>query len=189
VITTAAVALFGLSATGIANAQPQTTTGPVVITPGHWSVTPFIGVGFSGDLDSGTGGFGVATGYNWDRRISLEGEFNMLPSSEADGAIEVDSKFWSLAGNLLYHFAERPFVPYAAVGIGFGHASVDFDDTALELFDESSTSFIVNFGGGVERSIREGMGFRGDLRYFTGGDLVPDHWRLSAGLSFDLGRR
>jgi hypothetical protein len=33
------------------------------------------------------------------------------------------------------------------------------------------------------------MGFRGDLRYQFGGDLVPDYWRLSAGLTFGLRSR
>jgi len=43
---------------------------------------------------------------------------------------------------------------------------------------------VVNFGGGVERRINDRIGFRGDLRYFFGGDLVPDYWRLGAGLTF-----
>ena len=47
----------------------------------------------------------------------------------------------------------------------------------------------MNQGGGVERAIRENLRFRGDMRYFFGGDLVPDYWRLSAGLQFGLGRR
>jgi opacity protein-like surface antigen len=190
-ITTVAVAALAFGAARSASAQP-TTSGPAVLTPGHWSVTPFVGFGFSGDLDSATGGFGVAGGYNWDTRLAIETEFSALPSSETDGALEFDSSFWSLSANLLYHFTERPFVPYAAVGIGFGHGSVDIDgdnDVLEDLVDTSDTSFIVNFGAGVERSIRSGMGFRGDLRYFTGGDVVPDHWRLSAGLTFDLGRR
>ena len=189
--TTFAVAAIALGAARSANAQP-TSSGPAVLTPGHWSVTPFVGFGFAGDLDSGTGGFGVAGGYNWDTRVSFEGEFSTLPSSESDGAVELESNVWSLTGNMLYHFTERPFVPYAVVGFGFGHGSVDLgdDDDVLDpLLDTSDTSFIVNFGGGVERRIRENMGFRGDLRYFTGGDVVPDHWRLSVGLTFDLGRR
>jgi hypothetical protein len=52
----------------------------------------------------------------------------------------------------------------------------------------SSTSFVVDFGGGVERKITDRLALRGDLRYFFGGDLVPDYWRLGGGLRIDMGR-
>jgi opacity protein-like surface antigen len=181
----AALAFAVLGLAGSAHAQ-QTT--PVA----HWTVTPFAGFGFSGDLDSGTGALGAAGGYVWNPRVSFEGEFTMLPSSEFGGLVEVDSRVWSVTGNLLYHFAERPFVPYGVFGIGFGRGSVDIepDDPVLDdILDESSTEFVVNFGGGVQRQIRDRVAFRGDLRYFFGGDFVPDYWRLTAGLTFDLGRQ
>jgi hypothetical protein len=174
-----------LAFTHAAAAQQTTPTA-------HWTATPFAGFGFSGDLDSGTGALGAAAGYAWNPRIALEGEFNWLPSPEFGGVIEVDSQVWSLTGNILYHFSERPFVPYGVFGLGFGHGSADLDDNGVideDLFDESDTEFVVNFGGGVQRSIGERTAFRGDLRYFFGGDLVPDYWRLAAGLTFDLGRR
>jgi hypothetical protein len=166
-----------------AGQQPTTT----LFAPESYTVTPFAGIGFSGDLDSGTGVLGVAGGYVWSPRVSLEGEFTYLPSSENSGLVEVDTQVFSLTANMLYHFSGRAFVPYGVVGIGFGHSSVDVDDPALDSFDRSDTEFIVNFGGGVERLIRERLAFRGDLRYFFGGDLVPDYWRLSAGVSFLLG--
>jgi len=167
--------------------QPTTTT---VIDPEHWTVTPFIGIGFSGDLDSATGAFGAAAGYVWSERVSLEGEFSMLPSSEASGLVEFSSKSWTLTGNILYHFSGRTWVPYGVLGIGFGHGSIDVDSTdpLLTALNNSSNGFVVNFGGGAERRIRERLAFRGDLRYFFGGDFVPDYWRASAGLTFDLGR-
>jgi len=157
----------------------------------QWNVTPFVGFGFSGDLDSGTGAVGVAAGYNWSPSVSLEGELNILPSSENGGLVEVDSNAWSLTGNLLYHFAPRAFRPYGVIGLGFGHASADVSPSTpgLGALDPSSTEFVVNFGGGVERAIRANIHFRGDLRYFVGGDLVPDYWRLGAGLRFGLGGR
>ncbi len=105
-------------------------------------------------------------------RIALEAEFNVLPSSEFNGAVELSSNVYSVTGNVLYHFSERPFVPYALLGIGVGHGSVDVNSTiplSGIVLDTSSTNLIVNFGGGVERRIRDRMGFRGDLRYFFGG--------------------
>jgi hypothetical protein len=154
-------------------------------------VTPFVGIGFSGDLDNATGAVGVAGGYIWNERVALEAELSFLPSSESSGLVELDSDSWSLTANALYHFAGRTWVPYGVFGIGLGHGSVDLDtdDPVLDDIDSSSTEFVVNFGGGVERPIRDRFAFRGDLRYFFGGDFVPDYWRFSAGLTFDLGRR
>ena len=205
--TTAAVALVGLAFASTAAAQqPQPAPTPTAaetaapsvtlaaqqpgqttttISPGHWTATPFVGFGFSGDLDSGTGLFGVAGGYVWNPRWSFEGEFTMLPSSENSGVIEAESTVWTLAANALYHFSGRDWVPYAVGGIGFGHAGVDLDDDDFgDVLDDSSNEFIANFGGGVERLIANNVGFRGDVRYFFGGDLVPDYWRVSAGLTF-----
>lgn len=188
-----AVAQQAPAASATASAQPpaagQTTT---TITPGHWTVTPFVGFGFSGDLDSGTGLFGVAGGYVFNPRWSFEGEFTMLPSPENSGLVEVESTVMTFAANALYHFSGRDWVPYAVGGIGFGHANADVaDDDPLindDLFDETSNEFIANFGGGVERLIGNNVGFRGDVRYFFGGDLVPDYWRVSAGITFGFRR-
>jgi hypothetical protein len=186
---TVALAVVGAARAAAQTTTPQTTT---LVPPAHWSVTPFAGFGFSGDLDSPTGALGAAAGYVWSERVSFEGEFNFLPSSEIGGLVEVDTKVWSLTGNLLYHFAGRRVVPYGVFGLGFGHGWVDLDSTTVSSTvpaDTSSTSFIVNFGGGVEHRIANRAAVRGDLRYFFGGDLVPDYWRLSAGINFDLGRR
>jgi opacity protein-like surface antigen len=189
-LTIFAVATMVLCTVRGAAAQQPAPPAITNVTPGEWSVTPFIGVGFSGDLDSATGALGAAAAYSWNSKISLEGEFNLLPSSENGGLVEVDSTTWTLTGNLLYRFAPRPLRPYAAVGIGFGHATVDASSTAsVAGVSASSSEFVLNFGGGVERSIRDNMRFRGDLRYFFGGDLVPDYWRLSAGLTFAIGSR
>jgi opacity protein-like surface antigen len=189
-LTISATAILVLCIVSGAAAQQPAPPTNTNVTPGEWSITPFLGVGFSGDLDSATGALGAAAGYNWNSRISLEGEFNLLPSSENGGLVEVDSTAWTVTGNLLYRFAPRPLRPYAAVGIGFGHASVDTSLSGpIAGISDSSSEFVVNFGGGVERSIRDNMRLRGDLRYFFGGDLVPDYWRLSAGLTFAIGRR
>jgi hypothetical protein len=58
---------------------------------------------------------------------TLEGDLNILPSSEIGGIVETDSNSWSLTGNLPYHFAPRAFRPYAVVGLGFGHGNADVD--------------------------------------------------------------
>lgn len=166
-------------------------TGAQVLDTGAWTVTPFGSLAFSGDIDSATGGFGIAGGYNWRPQISFEAEFSTLPSSELTGLVEVDSSVWNVTGNVLYHFNKRPFVPYGVVGLGFGHGSVDIksSDPLLQVSDQADTQFVFNFGGGVERQIANRVALRGELRYFFGGDLVPDYWRLGVGLTFTLGSR
>lgn len=183
--------LLGLPQSARAQARPPATTPPLEV--GQWTVTPVIGTAFSGDIDSPTFLFGVAGGYNWTPKISLEGEFNVLPSSEQSGLVEVDTRIWNLTGNLLYHFSEdrRAWVPYGAFGLGVGHGSADVtvNDPLLNSVSSSSTEFVVNFGGGVERALTDAIRFRGDLRYFFGGDLVADYWRLGLGVSFDVRKR
>jgi hypothetical protein len=178
-----------LAQTASARPAPATTT---VFSPGDWTVTPFVGVGFSGDLDGGAGSIGASAGYVWTDRITFEGELNVLPSSEASGLIEVDTHSWSLTGNTLYHFGGKTWLPYGVFGIGVGHAGADVTNTGItgtSTLSSSSTEFVVNFGGGVDRRLTNRMGFRGDLRYFFGGDLVPNYWRLGAGLTFGLHTR
>jgi len=180
------IAVSSVLGTGVASAQ-SSTDGP--LTAGQVTVTPFIGFGFSGDLDSATGAVGVAGGWNYNSRISIEGEFNLLPSPENSGAVEVDSTVFSLTGNMLYHFnAKNNWTPYAVVGIGFGHSSVDVDDTILQGLDldASSTKFVANIGGGIERPFSDKLKFRGDFRYIFGGDTVPDYWRLAVGVGFRI---
>jgi opacity protein-like surface antigen len=176
-----------LTITAAAHAQTAGTGAPV-LDVGSWTITPFGDVAFSGDLDSGTGGLGVAAGYNWRPQISIEAELSTLPSSETGGLVEVDSSLWALTGNVLYHFAQRPWRPYGAVGIGIGHGSVDVksNDPVLAAADSADSEFVFNFGGGVERQVRDRIAIRGDLRYFFGGDLVPDYWRLGIGATFNI---
>jgi opacity protein-like surface antigen len=174
----------------VAAAQPagQTTT---TIPPEMWTVTPFVGIAFSGDLDSGTGAIGVAGGYVWSPRLSFEAELNFLPSSENSGLVEVDTSVFSLTANALYHFSGRRWVPYGVAGIGFGHSEADVDpnDPALAIFADSSTEFVATIGGGVERALQNNTAVRGDFRYMFGGDLVPDYWRLTGGVTLGFGGR
>ena len=187
---------LGLERNALAQTAPTrptaSTTTTTVFAPGNWTVTPFVGLGFSGNLDGGTGALGAAAGYVWNERVSLEGELSVLPSSEANGLIEVGTHSWTLTANALYHFSGRTWVPYGVFGIGLGHGGADLSDTGIagtSTLNASSTGLVANLGGGVERRITNRMGFRGDLRYQFGGDFVPNYWRLGAGLTFGLRSR
>jgi opacity protein-like surface antigen len=93
---------------------------------------------------------------------------------------------WSLSANLVYHFLVKSFTPYVTGGLGAIGASVDAPGD--EDINESDTRLAWNFGGGVKTVMSERVGVRGDLRFFNGSELVPDHWRVYAGLVFRLGR-
>jgi opacity protein-like surface antigen len=181
--TITALAVASTALTGVATAQQagQTTT---TIPPEMWTATPFVGFAFSGDLDSATGAIGIAGGYVWSPRLSFEGELNFLPSSENSGLVEVNTSVVSFTANALYHFSGRRWVPYGVGGIGFGHAKADVspNDPVLATFDDTSNSFVAAIGGGVEHALRNNTAVRGDFRYMFGGDLVPDYWRLTAGV-------
>ena len=187
-----AAALFAAALFAIPHsASAQATTPPAAgqLQTGQWTVTPVIGTAFSGDVDSPTVVLGVAGGYNWSPKISFEGEFNVLPSSEQSGVVELDTRVWNLTANMLYRFSGANFIPYGAIGLGLGHGSASVNNTTDPLLNSVSTSsnaLVVNFGGGVERGITDAIKVRGDLRYFFGGDLVASYWRLGLGVSFDV---
>jgi hypothetical protein len=128
----------------------------------------------------------------WNDRVTFEGDLSFVPDGESNGLAEVSTNAWSLTGNVLYHFSGRRWVPYGAFGLGVGHGNADVDEVdqpGLPNLADSSTELVVNFGGGLERRLNSRFGVRGDLRYFFGGDLVPDYWRVSGGLMVDLGGR
>jgi hypothetical protein len=189
IVIAAAVLAFGGRA--YAQGPPAATAGP--LAPEQWSVTPWATLAFGGDLEDGGAGLGAALGYNWNSRLAIEADFSLLPSVEQGVLLNVDSTVWNLTGNLVYHFAEQNWVPYVAGGLGIGRGSTDLDaaDPILaELdLDESSTEMVFDFGGGVKRRLNDRTQFRGDLRYFTGDDLVSDFMRLYVGLTFDVGGR
>ena len=176
-------------ATASAQAAPA---GP--LEPARWTATPFLGLVFGGDLEGGGLGVGGAVAYNWNPRVSFEGAFTLLPSVDQGVLVQLDSTVWNVTGSVLYHFTtEGNFIPYGAVGVGVGHGSVDLNDVDPLLnnvgLEDSSNNFVLNLGGGVKRRIGDRASLRGDIRYFTGDDLVSDFVRLFAGVTFDLGAR
>jgi hypothetical protein len=172
---------------GTASAQQPPTTD---IEPGHWTVTPMLGFGSGGDLNNGALGVGIAGGYNWSSQIGLELAFTLLPSNDQGDLVDIETSVWNLTGDLSYHFTRQPTVPYAVVGFGMARADTNDADAVVINgldFEAASTELILNFGAGLERAIAENANVRGDVRYYTGNDLVPDFLRVFAGVTFDLG--
>ena len=188
-----AVMVMAMMVAGAARADAQQGPATMPVEPGAWTLTPWVGAGFGGDLEDGTLGVGVAVSYNWDSRVSFEGEFMSLPSAAVEVLPTIDTTVWNFTGSVLYHFAERPNMPYVGAGIGFGRGSTELEDDdpllAVLGLDQSSTEFVFNVGGGLKRALSDTTSVRGDIRYFTGDGLVPSFLRLYVGIGLDLGVR
>jgi opacity protein-like surface antigen len=178
----------GQSAAQTTSGQTSPTVSPLPPEAEGLSFTPYVELGFAGDYDNTPAGFGAALGYGMNNRLAVEADFSFTPGGEQDLFGEFDSTVWSLSGNVLYHFTNDDVTPYVALGLVALGANVDDEDTGL-FADDSSTAFAWNWGGGIKTALSERFGFRGDLRYFNGDELAPDHWRIYGGVIFrGLGR-
>ncbi len=164
--------------------QPTPATAPMEIN--RWTITPFLAAGLGGDLDNSALSVGGALGYNITERVSVEGAVTYM-NPEQGQLLQFETTVLTFDANVLYHFAEETWLPYLTIGLGAIYANADLEGIQLPgIVDESETSLALNLGGGVKRALSERILFRGDLRYYNGGDLTPDFWRLSAGLTFAL---
>jgi opacity protein-like surface antigen len=165
-------------------AQPPGDRGvaPLPPEPEGFTLTPFLASSFGGDLQSSPATFGAALGYGANQRITLEAELGVAPNARQGQILEVDTSFWTLSGNVLYHFSRENFTPYAAVGLGLVSANPDLPLIDEQMVEGQTTSFAFNFGGGVKAALNERFGLRGDIRYINANGAAPDHWRLYGGL-------
>ena len=152
--------------------------------PEAFNITPFLGLGFSGNLENTPASFGVAVGYGLTPRLVVEGDLSFAPGGEQGIISEFDTSVWSLSANLLYHFVAESdnFTPYVAGGLGMLSGDAEIEDIVGPVDDDTSTVFSWNLGGGIKTGMNENWGLRGDLRFFNGDDFAPDHWRLYAGV-------
>jgi opacity protein-like surface antigen len=190
-------AFFYIAAPAVAQtspAQPPAAAEPetMPLEVERWTVTPFIGAGFSGDLENSPLNVGAALGYNVTSRVTIEGQFAYMGAEQGD-LVQFDSDVYTLDANVLYHFteqfADRQWAPYLALGIGMVRATTDFEtDPIVADLDDSTTNLALNFGGGIKTALSDRVRVRGDLRYYTGDDLAPSFWRATAGIGFVLGR-
>jgi opacity protein-like surface antigen len=174
---------------GVILIQPARASAQSVAEPNTITVTPFLGGGFGTSQDlGGSGGIGVALGYDVTSNVGVEGEFAHLFDVAGSDA-NVDSPVQNYSGNFVYHFDMKRMTPYATFGLGIEHIgrSVKNPDV-LALYAPPSTEVAYNFGGGVKYPITQNFLARGDLRRFQSNDLAPDYWRLYGGLTWWIKR-
>jgi opacity protein-like surface antigen len=141
------------------------------------TITPFVGLGFSGDLGNSPAGFGAAADYGLSSRASAEGELYFMHGARS----RLDTTVWSLSGDLIYHATGngQSVTPYVAAGLGLMRGEID--DSAGS---GSSSALSLNFGAGIKTAMSSKWGLRGDVRFFSGHDLAPEYWRLYGGVVF-----
>jgi opacity protein-like surface antigen len=176
--------ILGVTFFHVSGASAQSLAEPNTIT-----VTPFVGGGFgTSEGLGGSGGVGIAVGYDITRNLGVEGEFAHLFDVAGSDA-NVDSAVQNYSGNAVYHFDMKRATPYATFGLGVEHIgrSVKNPDV-LALYAPPSTEVAYNFGGGVKYSLTQNYLVRADLRRFQANDLAPDYWRLYGGLTWWIKR-
>lgn len=149
-------------------------------------------------MSNGVLGFEVDFGY-------APNFFQLTEGGEDFEFFDVNSSITTLMGNVVFGVpiggtSGSGVRPYLAGGVGLMRASIRFEDLFEDL---SSNDFAVNVGGGVHVFFSDGLGLRGDVRYFRGieiksdEDLIADFsqfglddfhfWRATVGVTFRFG--
>jgi opacity protein-like surface antigen len=156
------------------SAAPPQTTAPTI------EVTPFVSIDSRGSTPIGAAvSFPLASSLALETELGYrrgEGELNALSSS----------------ANLLYSLPRLGrTTPYLATGVGlaqYGAPIVSGQGSVIGT--EPKVAFEVNAGGGLKVPVTDSWGMRTDARWFKSfGRNASEHWRLSNGVSFDVGQR
>ncbi len=143
-------------------------------------VTPFVALGSSGSFPLGAGiSFPVAP------NVSIEAEVGFRRD---EGRLN----FLSYSANLLYALPRAGrTTPYLAAGAGLAqYGSPIFGISGSPIGTERKEGLFVNAGGGLKVPVDDTWGMRTDARWFRSlGKNPSEHWRVSHGVSFDVGKR
>ncbi len=159
----------------------------------------FIGTNFAGDTVNNKVTYGASIG-SMGGTAGFEVDFGYSPDffepEGADPALTVDTNVTTLMGNIIFG-AGKPGAgirPYVLGGAGLIRTNVNGVGDILS--DLSKNSFGVDFGFGVNGFVSNGVGIKGDVRYFrslTGSDDSGilgvdlgdfDFWRGTVGVVF-----
>jgi opacity protein-like surface antigen len=182
-----------------------------------WLFTPFIGTTFAGSADFDTG---LPGGDDFERQLTygaslawmgagvfgFEFDFGYSPNyfehladTDDDFTFADDSNVTTLMGNLklgapIGGQSGAGIRPYAVAGIGLIRTQAE---SVANFFEIDSNDWGMNAGAGVICFFSDGIGIRGDIRYFrvfAGGaeeDEFPDFelaefdfWRAGFGMTF-----
>ena len=153
---------------------PDRTTPPAI------EVTPFVSLDSRGAIPIGAAitfplnpAFGIETEVGYRR---AEGHLNALSSS----------------ASVLYYLPRIGRTsPYLATGIGLAQYGAPIVSREGSVTGTASrVAFEINAGGGLKIPVDETWDMRTDARWFKSfGRNAAEHWRVSHGVSFDVGKR
>jgi hypothetical protein len=162
-----------------ARAQDASAPAPQVKSSAV-EVTPFVALGSSGSSPVGT-----AISFPVTSNVSIEAEVGFR---RGEGRINALSSNASLLYALPH--AGRT-IPYLAAGAGlaqYGAPIVGIGGSVIGT--EAKVGLFVNAGGGLKVPVDDTWGMRTDARWFKSfGNNASEHWRVSHGVSFDVGKR
>ena len=184
---------------------------PLSASAQNWFVTPFMGANFGGNANFGDFpnlddeverrmDFGASLGWN-PHVVGFELDFGFSPNFFEDTAGDRnfafgDSNVTTVMANL--HLTApntgSGVRPYGSAGLGIIRSRIS---NIGALFDDVTTNDLgLNVGGGIQGSLSNTVGIRGDIRYFrsledhAAGDGVDlglsdfDFWRGTVGVTF-----
>ena len=185
-----------------------------------WLFTPFIGTTFGGsaDFDDGLpGGDEFERQFTYGASLATMGAgifgfeldfgnapnyFESLVDADDDFTFADDSNVTTLMANLKLGAPiggqRGPGIrPYGVAGLGLIRTHAE---SVANFFDLDSNAWGMNIGGGIIGFFSDGIGIRGDVRYFRtfqgdDDDDFPDFelsdfdfWRATVGVTFRFGR-
>lgn len=154
--------------------------------------TPWAGVAFGNNPNTGRGAFGASGGYMGGGIIGGEVDLGVSPSFFGTKTDFGSNSVITLMGNVIAGVpiggTLGPGVrPYAVGGVGLFRSQ--YDGGNLFRTQASNNDFGWNLGAGVMGFFSDHVGLRGDVRYFRDTDDhgVPPSlhfWRASVGVAF-----
>jgi OOP family OmpA-OmpF porin len=152
------------------------------ITPGKWSVSPFVGwYSFDHAIDlTDKPVYGLRLGYDITERWGLEGALDYVKTKleHANGdAVRV----YGYRLDALYHFMpQEKLVPYVAAGVGGTNA-----ENPITIPNEND--FLFDYGAGVKYFLSDNWALRADIRHLLVFDGGRQDWESTIGLTFFFG--
>jgi hypothetical protein len=144
-------------------------------------VTPFVAIDSRGSIP-----VGVAVTFPLSPNFSVETEVGYR---KAEGRLNALNS----SASLLYALPRiGRTMPYLAAGAGlaqYGAPIVSREGSSV-IGTDARIAFEVNAGGGVKVPVADTWDMRTDARWFKSfGRDASEHWRVSQGVSFDVGKR
>ena len=142
-------------------------------------VMPYVSLDSRGMIPIGT-----AVSFPLNSTFSIETEVGYR---RAEGNLNA----LSTSASLLYNLPKLGRVtPYLAAGAGIAQYGSPLITPRGVIGTQSAMAFELNAGGGIKVPMDNSMDFRTDARWYkTSGRNSADHFRISNGVSFDVGKK